>query len=548
MGSKPDGLFRLRELNNGMAYAIDKIDGLGCNNVYDIKEDCWGRLWLATLGGGICCIATPKAAKPKVMLPFRDFRHYPKKLGQKVRMIHITKGNVIVATATDGLIIAKLLPGQQTTRMKFNYHTREANRKDALSCSATMNVAEDYRGRLFVSTESGGINMIENKDLTARKLSFRHYDKSNGLPTDVALSAVPYGKGLLIVSSNSIILFNPDTGKAFRYGKRDFLDDCRFSEALPMQLTDGKWIFGLPNGIYTLDMKHLTKSRFVPNIAITDISIQGNRKNTAESALDTIVLSKTERSITIGFAALDFSPEADLHYAFCLIKSKDNDDAKWNELGDTHSVSLLDLTPGEYRLLIMSTNADGVWVDNTRTLTIIVTPKFSETTVAHVLFVLFLIGILCCIGYTVMYIRKIRKQRHEALEAYLSLLNSGNNTTAEHDDKPLRPELSKEDDILMRKISAFVDAHIADAETGVGDIADTVAMSRSNLQRKMKQIMGVTPTDFLREARMKQACRLLSTTDMQVSEIAYACGYTDPKYFSRCFKASTGKSPKEWRL
>lgn len=547
MGSKPDGLFRLKELDGGMAYAIERIKGLDCNNVYDLKEDAWGRLWVATLGGGICCVANPKAERPNILLPFSSMRGYPRHLGLKVRMIHITKGNVIVAAATDGLVVAKLLPGKQTASMRFYFHTREAKRNDALSCSATMNVAEDWRGRLFVSTESGGINMIVSKDLTSPKLSFRHFGKDCGLPTDVALSVMAYGKGLLIVSSNSIILFNPDNGSICRYGKRDFLYDCRFSEALPMKRNDGKWMFGLQDGIYSVDLRRMGKSRFVPKIALTDISVQGNPKDMTVNAADSVVLSKDERSMTLSFAALDFSPDADLQYAFKLIKNGDEDSEKWNELGNNHSVSLLDLTPGVYRLLIKSTNADGVWTDNTRELTIIVTPKFSETTTARILFLLLVAAAIGGGIYLIIYIRRIRRQRHEALEAYLNLLNHGDKAKNEEGDKPLRPELNREDDALMRRVSAFVEEHIADADVNVGDIADAMAMSRSNLQRKMKQIMGVSPADFLKEARMKHSCHLLSATDMQVSEIAYACGFTDPKYFSRCFKTSTGKSPKEWR-
>ena len=49
------------------------------------------------------------------------------------------------------------------------------------------------------------------------------------------------------------------------------------------------------------------------------------------------------------------------------------------------------------------------------------------------------------------------------------------------------------------------------------------------------------------EARQKRAEQLLSDTAMTVSEVAFACGYSDPKYFSRTFKASTGKSLTEWR-
>ena len=81
----------------------------------------------------------------------------------------------------------------------------------------------------------------------------------------------------------------------------------------------------------------------------------------------------------------------------------------------------------------------------------------------------------------------------------------------------------------------------------MSDLAAAVAMSTSGLQRKLKQAMGVTPLDLLREARIQHACHLLADTDKSVAEVAYACGFSDPKYFGRCFKNSTGKSPKDYK-
>jgi AraC-like DNA-binding protein len=72
-------------------------------------------------------------------------------------------------------------------------------------------------------------------------------------------------------------------------------------------------------------------------------------------------------------------------------------------------------------------------------------------------------------------------------------------------------------------------------------------VSRSGLQRKLKQAMGITPQDLMKEARIKRACQLLRETDKTVSEIAYVCGFTDPKYFSRSFRQSIGKTPTEYK-
>ena len=546
LGSKPGGLFRLKEIVVGKKFHIDRIQLQGCNDVYDIKEDRWGRLWVATLGGGICCIQNPKAASPHILYPGKGLLNFPKKIGRKARMIHITKDNIILVATTDALVVGELLPVGSEGKMLFHCHQREAHRKDALSCSATMNVAEDNRGRIFVSTESGGVNMITSRHLTASKLSFRHFGKDNGLSTDVALSVVPFGNLMLVVSSSSLVVFNPDNGWQASFNRRFFLSDCRFSEAIPICLTDGRWLFGLQDGVFIIATDKLRKSNFVPNIALTNINVQGKDKDWAINAADTISLASDERSLTLSFSALDYSSDAEISYAFMLRNADEGKTHSWNHIGQNHSITLLDLAPGEYKLVIRSTNADGTWVRNDRILAIIVTPTFWETPWAKGLMALLLLLFLSGGVYTILYIRRIKRQRHEALEAYLNLLN------AEGEDKwktanPVRPELSEENDALMRKVSAFVEEHLADADIGVGDMADAAAVSRSGLQRKMKQIMGVTPLDFLKEARMKHACHLLSTTTMNVSDVAYSCGYTDPKYFSRSFKASVGKSPKEWR-
>ena len=100
---------------------------------------------------------------------------------------------------------------------------------------------------------------------------------------------------------------------------------------------------------------------------------------------------------------------------------------------------------------------------------------------------------------------------------------------------------------MLQRVMQFVEENIANSDVNVGDMASAAAVSRSGLQRKVKQAMGITPQDLLREARIKRACQLLRQTDKTVAEVAYACGFSDPKYFSRSFKQSTGMSPTEYK-
>ena len=126
----------------------------------------------------------------------------------------------------------------------------------------------------------------------------------------------------------------------------------------------------------------------------------------------------------------------------------------------------------------------------------------------------------------------------------------GDKETGRQEDRETRSQelaLKPEDDAFIKRVVHFVEEHLGDSDISIGDMADAAAVSRSGLQRKLKQLMGVTPIDFLREARIKKACQLLRETDLTIVEIAYKCGFSDAKYFSKSFKASVGKSPTDYK-
>ena len=135
--------------------------------------------------------------------------------------------------------------------------------------------------------------------------------------------------------------------------------------------------------------------------------------------------------------------------------------------------------------------------------------------------------------------RQLRAQQ-ETLEAYLSLLEK-------MEVEQEVPQVKQTDDPFMQQVLAFVEQNMDNSNADINQMAEACAVSRSVLQRKMKQLMGVTPADFFKEARIKRACLLLKNDDSIVSEVAYKCGFSDPKYFSRCFRQSVGMSPSEYK-
>ena len=552
LGSKPGGLLRLKE--QAGRFDIDRVGGLPSPDVYDIKEDSQGRLWVATLGGGIFCVEHPSASEPTIV---NRFAAYPKGFSEKVRYIHLLADNTLLATTTAGLMIGEI--GKNAAQSRFRLHRKEANRPTSLSCNATMDVYEDGAHHIYVSTESGGICQIVSKDLLADTLTFKQCRMKGGWPTNVALSLAGHQKRMLITSSNQLIDYDPESGDGQVFDVSFFGESLRFSEVRPLRLADGRWLLGTLSGVYILPGEDMVRRPYVPPLILTGISIQNGSDDLAVDDLDTLRLSPSERNLSIRFSALDYTSPERIRYAFRMGDSL----AIWNIIGHDHTVTLLDLKPGNYELAIRSTNADGIWVDNLRRLVIIAEPTFWETPWAILLFVILGLAVIVVVTYTLLYIRRIKRQRQETLEAYLALLSeekesqrSGNqgdsslDSVQNHGPVPLIPLgtiPNEADDAFMQRVIAFVEQNIGNSDADVNQMAEAAAVSRSVLQRKMKQLLGVTPLDFIREARIKRACQLLRTTDGSVADIAYKCGFSDPKYFSRSFKQSVGMSPSEYK-
>lgn len=532
LGTKPDGLFRLRETAPGI-FQTTHLDQLPHSDVYHILEDRYGRLWVATLGGGVCYTDQPQATQPRFSIP----RQYPQEACPRARFLYVTDNDVLLIATSSGLLAAPLK--QRIDDMTFILHQREPDRAESLSCSATMDVASDSRGRLFVSTESGGINLLMGNDLLAQQLSFRHLSQSFHVqPNDIVQSLSPLADGGMMAVGSHLITLLDSTGQGRVLDTRNFNADYRFSEAHPLPLGNDRWLFGLTDGAFFMTGKQMARQAYTPPLVLTRATVQGGNSDWSIEQADTLTLQPHERNVTVHFAALDYDAPDRISYAFRLLPNK-----QWNYIGHDRSATLLDMKPGTYQLEIRSTNADGEWQANNRQLTIVVKPTFWESVWGRLLIVLLIAGTILSVVYTLLYIRRIKRQQHETLEKYLALIEQGHEVqTTKHE---VRDET--DEDPMLKRVMAYVEENIGNSDAGVGDMAAAAATSRSGLQRKLKQTMGITPQDLLREARIKHACQLLRLTDKTVAEVAYACGFTDPKYFSRCFRQSVGQSPTEYK-
>ena len=107
-------------------------------------------------------------------------------------------------------------------------------------------------------------------------------------------------------------------------------------------------------------------------------------------------------------------------------------------------------------------------------------------------------------------------------------------------------QMKSPDEKLLERVMDVINKNLGNAELSVDRIASEVGISRVHLHRKMKELTGQTPHDFIRNIRLKQAAHLLANHGMNVTEVMYACGFNNSASFSTIFKRFYGLSPRDY--
>lgn len=112
---------------------------------------------------------------------------------------------------------------------------------------------------------------------------------------------------------------------------------------------------------------------------------------------------------------------------------------------------------------------------------------------------------------------------------------------------PQDVELSKEEERFCRKFERIVNARLRNPNLNIDIIAAQFGIGRTNFYRKVRELMGMSPNDYLKKCRMERAAELLGNPEMAINEVCAQVGMPDAQYFSRVFKAYFGVSPSVYR-
>ena len=91
-----------------------------------------------------------------------------------------------------------------------------------------------------------------------------------------------------------------------------------------------------------------------------------------------------------------------------------------------------------------------------------------------------------------------------------------------------------------------VNENLSDPDFGMEVLTREVGISRAQLHRKMKELTGISTSEFIRNLRLEQAARLIREKKVNITQVAYAVGFNNQAHFSTVFKKHFGMSPTEF--
>lgn len=458
-------------------------------NVSGISFEGPSRVWIATRDKGVFSACHDGKS-------LSDIKHYCTENGNtvsnNVNCIHINgNGTVIIGTHNAGLLYYD--PAND------NFVSVGENNIVRESISS---IVEDVSGGLWISTINGFLSYSPKaQDTKLKKYSNDYFDKNYSF---IPNSAWTDGNTIIFGGYGGISMFR--------------ISDIRENRVLKAPMVVGIAI----NNVYLAEIpeKRLAKitDKFPPYT-------------------ESMSLRHDENSIRFNFANIYYDMTQNPKYSYKL--SGIDNDWKYTD-GRNGTVNYENLSPGAYVFSVRVQEPDNGWSKATTVSLTIVKPWWRRTWTI----IIFLAAIIWVI---ILIIRNRINKRHVAsLTKEVDRLVTDKNRIikffSSQDDTD-----SDMDRQMIDKIVTLIQSNISNSEFNVETLQNEMSMSASTLYRKVKTLTGMSPSKFIQNVRMKQACTLLTSKIGSVSEVAYKVGFTDPKYFSSNFKREFGMTPTEYR-
>ena len=268
-------------------------------------------------------------------------------------------------------------------------------------------IIEDKKGNIWLGTDNGIAKFIE-----ADK-SFIYYNSNNGLlSNEINSLLVDDENNIWATSTYGLICINEEKKLLRNFTVADGLENNSFSNVLTM-LTNGNILVSASN----IEPRHFTifnpttllQQGFELPFHFTKVTVL-NKERSFNESLDSIKeqhFSYKENLFSIHFKALEFGNPLNIRYRYKLI----NVSNEWIDIGNQDNITFTNLGYGKYNLLIEATSADGVWMNKTLKMDLIIEPPFWQTNWFYTLMII----VVGCIIYSLV------KRRIKTIKAKAAL-------------------------------------------------------------------------------------------------------------------------------
>lgn len=603
VGTVDGGLNRKAVGQESFTHYTSSNSSLSHNTVSTLTSDSQNHLWIGTWGGGICYldIDAPNKIMPLSVDPIHqqlincigalaydpinkglwigsnEGIYYYDYASQKIyepfdgcRNARGAIGSIIEKNGTlwmgclEGVFEIDLKThGLNFSNFAYKHHkykldAPESKIVEKISCFCITKKGELWLG----SNEYGLYKRVIDKD---GKTIFKAYTKADGLANNsVKGIAEDNDGGLWITTINGLSYFNETTGTFTNYNKDDGLVSDQFYWNSAVKDSKGTIYMGTNVGLIELDgtnkaIGYKGKLRF-SKISIDNIPVFAGSEFMTEdiSVAKSLNIDEGTRSIEIEFSALNYRNERGETYSYRMAGLEQD----WHMLpAGAHSVRYTNLPSGDYTFEVKNNSTSISANEEVISLDINVKPFFWKSKT----FIILLISAIIAISIW-LYKRKLAAVRRieaenlmrpieEALENFETpakmrkRIESILQNQRRYDESSITSaEVNNEDQKeppFMEKLIAIVEKNYKNSEFGVTELSEEMGINRSVLSKQIVMETGQSSSQFLKNYRLSIAHRLLTseTNTRNVTEIAFAVGFNDPKYFTRCFNAEYGISP-----
>lgn len=415
--------------------------------------------------------------------------------------------------------------------------------------SAKYNCAlRDSKGVIWLGTQNGLFWLVPQltdngmvKDYTLHRTT-----SQEGLSNNCIRSMVEDVHGNLWVGTSygvNCLKFLNDSLRVIPLLQADGIPGVEMFERAACTTEHGLVCFLSSAGLTIIDSGRIRISRQV--LETCPVGLQA-RAAALPLGLEEYALAYNEFPLEMKFSALNYASPEHTHYRYKMDGL--HDDWQYDRSGKGLSQVVFNtLAPGNYIFRIQSTLDHGNWGPETA-FRLVVSPPWWWSWWAIALYVI--VGVALLVAAMARYLQYRRQQLERLNEARVNQLfelqQEVRHNFAQHvqqENKKLDVQNTQPE--LAERMTKCIADNIDNEDYTIDTLARDLAMSRSSLYKKTQEELGITPSDFMRNIRLKHSVKLLEQ-GIPVNKVALMVGFQTSYYFSKCFKKMFGVNPSQF--